>query len=711
MADDTQQEMQVDEADDGEKSTRTDRDAELSKRKGIREQVTKLGKLVEKGFENQRQRAEANLDHWDAYNGKLSDRQFYNGTSQLFLPFTHDALEARKTRFANQLFPQNGRYVEVTTEDGEIPHATMAILEHYVRRLKLKSQVVEPLILDGDCEGHYHIYVGWEENTRHVTRRVEKAVEVDDMEVPSDVAEPVEDMEDEEIVDAYPTVEVLSDNDVVVLPSTARDIEHALAIGGSVAVIRRWSKEEIKRRADKGEIDKKQADMLGKAMTRREVAERSNTAKANANAAGIKLDGGNKTAVIYEIWTNLKVDGSYRLCRVLWAGEEFTLSVKRCPYWCDEVPIISAPQDKVAGVFKGRAPVSDVLDLQIFANDTINEAADSAHFSALPIIMTDPAKNPRVESLVLGPAAIWKTSPNDTQFAKFPEMWKDGLERAMTIRGQIFQTLGVNPAMIPGTTGGKSKRNQAEIAQEQQVDILTTAAAVTVLEETILTPLLTRFLEYDHQFRDKAIMVRAFGDVGRKAVMQEIEPIQINRRYEFRWFGVEAARNAAQMQQQIAGINVLRGIPPQMYPGYKLNLAPVIVQMMEGLFGPRIAPLVFTEEQAMSVDPAIENEMLEHGFDVPIHPPDDDMAHIQAHMQLMKEGDLHGTIRKHIGKHIQAVQMKAAAQQNAVKGPAAAGAGPRPGGQPSGPQSQTGAPGQIPVDQLNAAGAPQMPRK
>lgn len=689
----------------------TDRAAELSKRKDIREQVLKIGKAVEKGFENQRDRSETNLDHWDAYNGKLSDRQFYNGTSQLFLPFTHDALEARKTRFANQLFPQNGRYVEVVTEDGEVPHATMAMLEHYVRRLRLKSQVVEPLILNGDMEGHYSLYVGWEENTRTVTRRVMRPVEVEGMEVPDDISEPVEDMEDEEIVDAYPVVEVISDNDVCILPATARDVEHALSIGGSVSIIRRWSKEEIKRRAARGDLDKAQVESLTTAMSRKEQAERHNTSKAQASAAGIKLDGGSNTVVVYEIWAILKVKGEYRLCCIYWAGEQFTLSVKRSPYWCDLCPLISAPQDKVSGLFKGRAPVGDVLDLQIFANDTINEAADSAHFSALPIIMSDPAKNPRIESMVLAPAAIWKTSPNDTQFAKFPEMWKDGLERAMTIRGQIFQTLGVNPAMIPGTTGGKSKRNQAEIAQEQQVDILTTAAAVTVLEENVLTPLLTRFLEYDHQFRDKSMMVRAFGEVGRKAIMQEVEPIQINRRYEFRWFGVEAARNAAQMQQQIAGINVLRGIPPQMYPGYKLNLAPMIVQMAEGLFGPRLAPLVFVEEVAMSVDPATENEMLEHGFDAPTHPPDDDMAHIQVHMQALAQGDPHGTIRKHMSKHMQAMQLKAAASQNAVSGPAAAGQGPRPGGQPSGPQSQTGAPGQIPVDQLNAAGAPQMPRK
>ena len=246
--------------------------------------------------------------------------------------------------------------------------------------------------------------------------------------------------------------------------------------------------------------------------------------------------------------------------------------------------------------------------------------------------------------------------------------------------------------------------------------MLTTAEAVSVLEENILSPLLTRIVEYDHQFRDKAMLVRSFGEVGRKAIMEEIEPTQIDRRFEFKWLGVEAAKNAARMQQQIAGINVLRGIQPQMYPGYKLNLAPVLVQMVENLFGPRLAPLVFTEETELSVDPNIENTMMEHGFDAPIHPADDDMAHMQAHMQAMQATqDLHGTIRKHLTRHQQQMQHKAMAQQHQVSGtpqqPGGAPGMPQPGGQPSGPQSQPGAPGQIPPDQMARAGAPQMARK
>jgi hypothetical protein len=95
----------------------------------------------------------------------------------------------------------------------------------------------------------------------------------------------------------------------------------------------------------------------------------------------------------------------------------------------------------------------------------------------MPIVMTDPEKNPKVSSMVLGLAAVWETSPNDTQFAEFPELWENAMAARQACQAQIFQTLGVNPAMIPQGHRRRHKRNQAEIANEQQVDLLTTADA------------------------------------------------------------------------------------------------------------------------------------------------------------------------------------------------------------------------------------------
>lgn len=700
---------------------RYDRDEELSTKPGFKKKLLDIFKDVDQGFTDQNTRADDILDYWDVYNCQLGERQFYNGNSQIFVPIVTNAIEARKTRFVNQMFPQSGRYVEVTSTDESMPYATMALAEHYVRQTKLRTEVMPALMVNGDVEGQYTLYVGWEERTRHVVSRETRGIEVGGLE--HRALGEVEDIKTEEVSAAGPYVEVISDCDFIVLPVTAKSIPAALEAGGSVTVIRRWTKAKVRRMMDDGDIDEAAGETLLEGMsTKKNDPGRPDTGKENAAAAGIKTGAGSKYAQVYETWTKLKVNGEMRLCRAYYGGSDQVLGCKLNPYWCDEAPILSCPVKKIAGVFKGLSQVSRVIDTQIDANDAANEWADTAHFSAMPIVMTDPEKNPNVGTMILGLAAIWKTSPKDTQFAQFPDMTQQAMARIGAATNLIFQTLGVNPAMIPQSTGGKNKRNQAEIAAEQQVDLLTTADAVTTLEEGILTPLIQRFIAYDHQFRSDPVLVKQYGEMGMRAIMEEVPPQQYDHRYEYRWFGVEAARNAQQIQQQIAALNVLKGIPPQMYQGYRLNAVPVITQIVENAFGPRLAPLVFEDtKMQLSVQPETENMLLEQGFDAMVHPMDDDMAHIQSHMQAMQMtgGDPHGTFRAHIIRHQMQMQEKAQAEQKQLQGlpgspggaaPGVAGT-PRPGAQPAMPRQLKGPEGGIPQDQMPRAGSVPMPRK
>ena len=690
---------------------KTKRDEELSGRARTREKFLKILNDVEKGVQDQQTRSDDIKDAWDAYDCILSDKQFYDGNSQVFISLIADAVDARQTRFTNQLFPQSQRYVEVTTEDADIPHATMALLEHYVRRTKIRTEIVPPLFVAGDIEGQYSVYVDWKKNTRHIVHKVKKPIMVDGLEHP-ELGE-VEDIEEEVVEEGCPDVEVILDADLIVLPATAASIDDAIDQGGSVTVVRRWRKSKLTQMIKEGHIVKDVGEALIKAMDKEGKGQNPDTSKRLAEHAGVKAKG--DYALVFEVWTKMEVDGDWRLCRGYGGGEDRVLGIKVCPYWCDRVPVLSVPVNKKAKVVKGIAPVRKSLDLQYLANDYLNEGADTGHFSAMPIIMTDPEKNPRVSSMVLGLGSVWETSPQDTQFAKFPEMWRDALGRVEAIKNQIFQSLGVNPSMIPQSSGRPgAKRNQAEIAMEQQVDILTTADAVTTIEEGILTPMLQRFAEYDHQFRDDPMTIRMFGEMGQKAIMQDVEPIAMNRKLEFRWYGVEAARNAAQLQQQMGLLNILKEIPPQMYQGYRIDMGPMIAQAVVNQFGPRLAPLTFISiKDDLGVDPMLENEMMEYGHDVPTHPADNDAEHLQAHQQLMAAGDPHGVIRVHMQKHMMQMamktQMQAAQGQGGPQG--GGGGGPQPGASPGMPHAVKGPPGQIHADRMPAAGAVGMPRK
>ena len=703
-----------------EVAKKTKRDDELGKKPKIRDHLLKLYKDIETAFVDQNERSDDILDYWDCYNCQLGPRQFYDGNSKIFVPIVKNAIDARKTRFVNQIFPQSGRYVEVTTSDIDLPEEQMSLGEHYIRKCKLRTEIMPSLCVAGDVEGQYSLYVTWEEREKHVARRVDKAFESGGLQF--DEIGKSEDMEEEVITDAGPKTEVINDNDIMVLPVTADSITEALSYGGSVTIIRRWTKAKIKQMRDDEEIEEEAADALTKEMmSKKDMLSNRDTPKKMADAAGVKMGPGDKYALVYETWTNIKVEGDWRLCRAFFGGDHMVLGCKLNPYWHDECPLLSTPVKKVAGSFKGRAPIADVIDIQVLANDAANEGADTAHFSAMPIIMTDPEKNPKVGTMVLGLAAVWETSPKDTSFAQFPPLWEAAEARIRSCTEIIFQTLSVNPAMIAQNTGLKNKRNQAEIATEQQVDILTTADSVTVLEEGILTPWLQMVMALDHQFRDRVVTIKQYGEMGVKANMQEIPPIQMNHRFEYRWFGVEQARNAQQIQQQIAMTNVIKGIPPQMLPGYRLNLTPLVTRLCDNTFGHRLAPQVFEKIQGVTFPAEMENQLMLQGFETPVHPDDDDQQHMMEHMQAAQQGDFHGHIRTHIMMHQQQMQAKAQAAQAAQNpqglpgspggaGPGAAGA-PKPGGQVQGPRLIKQAPGAIPQDQMPRAGAVSMPRR
>lgn len=703
-------EMIAETAPEPKRAKKRDRDAQLAGLKEVRDQALRHYESATKGFEDQTDRASDTSDYWDIYNCQLGSKQFYNGTSKVFVPIVHAAIEARKTRFINQLFPQSERFAECTAVDGKIPHEQIALLDNYVKLSKLKTDVVPALLRNGDVEGQYTVVVGWDELERHVTQLVNRRAVIDEKTGEEDPDEEFLDVEEDEIDDSRPVVEVIADQDLCVVPATCDSLHEAIQSGGSVTVARRWTRAKIETLRDKGEIDKAAADALLNRMTEESDTSKDKSAKA-LMAAGVRKDARGTYALVYETWARLKVDKTTRLCQMLFGGDDLVLSVKRNPHWSDRLPVLSVPVKKIQGSFKGQSLVKPVADLQYVANDATNEAMDNLHYALSPIVMTDPEKNPRLGSMVLAQAAVWQTNPNDTQFAKFPQVFTEALQVVATCESKVMNILSVNSAMMNASSPYR-KPTQAEVAQDQQVDILTTADAVSIVEEGILTPLMQMFVELDIQHRDKDTLIPQYGNMGVQAELKRIAPIQIDRGYQFRWYGVEAGRTVQQVQQQIAMINVVRGVPPELFQGYELDLRPALVQLMENAFGPRLAPLTFKDMRSqLSLNPELENELLSEGVEMPTHPLDDHALHMRAHVkEIQTTKDPHGTLRVHLVQHQKQMAEMAAARAQQGGAPGGPGAGsPRMGAQPDMVRNVQNPPGAVPVDNMMDPGA--MPRR
>ena len=693
----------------------------------IDEQLVKLYERARKAFEDQKERADDLADYWDIYNCKINEHQFYAGDSKVFVPLVNAAIQARKTRFVNQIFPQSKRHVEAITTDGTIPDSLLSLAEHYISSTRLRTEIMPALCVNGDVEGSYHLSLSWRSFRRTIKKRVRSPINPQ-----SGATQPQgkdEAIVTEEVLDGRPEIEVLHDSDIVIFPASADSIEDALERGGGVAIIRRYSKAEIERLKDEGVFDKEAGEDLIESLedVRQKIPEK-NIKKQLTDNLGIKLGKGEPLEV-YEVWTKLKLEDedkssmkrgeksktSRKLCQTFIKSDGVPLGCRESIYWNSKVPILSCPVVKTAGVFKGDSRVKFCADMQYKANDAVNIAMDSAMYSLMPIVMTDPNDNPRVASMIMSMAAIWECNPNSTKVIQFPDLWEKGFAIAASAKDTILQILSVTPATI--TQGAsKKKPTQADIANEQMVDILTTADAVTTLEEGILTPLLQWFIALDYQFRDRELTIKKYGPLGVEAQMEEVEPLQLNERVEFRWLGVEAARNAQQIQQQIAAMNILRGVPPQFYEGYTLTLQPAIAQLIESTFGPRLSRQIFRPSALTQSLPAEqENLMLMEGFQVHVSPLDNDQEHLQSHLNFLKTGgpiaDSHATLRAHIQEHMVSLQKKQMAAapggQPGTPGgqqgrgmPGQPRQGAMPGRLPTGTQSP---PGAIPADQMNPA--------
>ncbi len=714
------------EEDAGKGPTDRDRDLLGGRSRKIIDKLDKIFDDVFRGFEDQKRRADDQARYWEAYDCVLNECQYYSGIAEIFFPIIHDAVNARVTRFTNQMFPQGGRAIEQTSGGTSLPDL-VGLLEHYLRSSFFETNVMKPLCRQGDIEGQYNLYVDWAEVERQLVSRETHGPMVDDgaggqVEAPGDE---IEDIKEETVVEGRPVFEVLHDCDVLVMPQTSDSIDEALANGGSATICRRWTKTKIDQMAEGGQITKKAARELKDAMARMERGE-ANQEKKLLEHVGIDAKG--QEATVWETWTMLPLDaeGAYsedgrpRLCRVFFGPSKTALGCKRNPYWNDRCPLISAPVEKVAGVFKGNSMIAHVASLQYEANDAVNEGADAATLSAGPIIRQSPtATGP----LVLAIGAIWKANAGEIEMMSFPDLTPRAVTRVQMALQAIFQSLGVNPSMLPQQTRA-GKPNQAQVAQEQAVDLLTTAEGVKVLTQQIATPVLAWMVDLDYQVRDTEITVRQFGDMGRQAELEQVAPLQNRAGFSFLWRGAEQVKMMAMMQQQgTALLNIARTMRPElMAEGMQLRIAPAFQAAFQSVFGAYLGSQTLVDQRhQLTVPQAEENEWLGEGFEVPVHPLDNDIEHLKELIPWMQaSGDPHGTGRVHAQAHFTSMQMKNAAsmqrQQAAHGGGPQQGGGaqpglPQPGATPGQPHAMKRPPGAMHPDQAAGGGVVQMPRR
>jgi hypothetical protein len=676
----------------------------------------KLYDRLKKQYDNQQERADDIAEFWNIYNAIPDTNQQYSGNSQCYVPAVRDCVNARAKRTLKQLFPSKTRHVEAVGASDETPYAQLALLEHDIRATRLK-EVVRSDLVAGDVTGQWNLYIDWTKSYRRITELIKRnpALETaDGEETPLvDPGEEEDATEESDVVEEGPEIVDFADEDLAVIPPTCNDIEKSEA-----SCIRlRMSKAKVEMLVDEGVFELEENETVEELWKTLEGASKDTSMskqtppKNRANDAGVKTDGTFKYLLCYEAHTELEFDEDEgkvkRLAYVYYGSGTRILGIVKAPQWGGKRPIVSAPADRITGSFKGRSKIEPVKFLQWNLNDYWNMGQDSAMYSLLPIWAIDPLANPTWSSMVMGLAAIWPVDPNKVKPLTSPQLYKDSIQLCEAIKLQIRESMDVNELMLGRMPQGR-KNNQLmqQMQQDQMTNIMDNAERY---EEVILTPIAERLFEYERQFRTTDLLVVTRGEIGVKAKMTEVNPQQFDERFRFQWCGTAIVQGQQMMQQQIAFMNVLRGVPPQQLNGRKLDVTPILELQVEKLFGPELAPRILIDERNLyTVDPNIENEMMHNNLPVQIHEADDDAQHLQVHMSGARlTGDTQGKYRAHIAAHTMAMQAKMQKQMGQQQGqPGAPGAGPpgmagspRVGGQPSGPKTVQGPPGLPGADQ------------
>ncbi|MCA8382521.1 hypothetical protein LGN22_26810 [Burkholderia cenocepacia] len=674
--------------------------------------AAKLYPKLSKCYENKQEQMDRCEEYWSIFNAQPDENQQYSGNSQCYIPAVRNAIKARVKRTIAQLFPVNHKHVGATGPDGNIPFAQISLLEHYIRSTHLK-EVVRADLIAGDVTGQWNLYIDWSRTQRRVRELIKKPPILEDHELGGEVEDLAADddewdweEETKEVTTEGPDIVPFATEDLAVYPPTAGSVEKATA----TCLRLRLDIDAVQQFIDEGVFvghdAKELVENLGKPSAGRD---KYVPPKRRTGDAGIRTEGTYKYALIYEAHTNLDLGNGKEPCFVYFAGQDVILGIIRNPFWSGKRPIISAPIEKITGSFFGVSNIEPVKFLQWNLNDYWNMGQDSAQYSLLPITMVDPLSNPNYQSMVVGLAAVWLTDPNKTKFANFPAIYKDAIPLCENLKAQINESMDVNDSMMGKMpTGRKNQAQMAAMAQQQESNIIDNAKRY---EDEVLNPLLEWMFELDRQFRTKELTVEVLGEVGGRANLQDIPVQAFGERYFFRWCGTSYQQNLQRMQQMIAWMNVLRGIPPQQLDGRRLNIGPILEYGTEQIFGPEVAPRILIDERNMfHLDPQDENLMMHNGLPAEIHQADDDRAHIAAHLQAAQlTGDPQGLFRAHVQQHQQAMQAKLQAQQAPKPpqgqpgvpggaGPGVAGT-PRAGAQPGQPRPQ-GPPGMIHQDQI-----------
>lgn len=348
---------------------------------------------------------------------------------------------------------------------------------------------------------------------------------------------------------------------------------------------------------------------------------------------------------------DLKGDGEKVPVQFFIANNHMPVAIRRNPYWHQVSPYLYGRYLKApAFSFYGHSLAERLRSPQYMINDAINQTMDSMNFALSPVAVIDPAFAGDINSFKVFPGAKWFGSPQGIDFKVFPDVSGVGLQAANEMRAVIQQFSDLNPSVAPQLSGKVRTATGAQALTSelsaQQLEMIRDDEAQVLVPLCRMTHILLQ------QFQQESYFIKVQGPKG-DWFSKEVNPEDIVGQVDFLWKGATYAEQTAVKTQQLLAFFdkaiQIESIMPGMF-----DVPALTRKITKEAFNLDLEDVFVEDKQKFTIDPVIENKILDAGKEAKVHPGDVFEEHMQAHVQGFEEASddiAKAMYIKHINDH------------------------------------------------------------
>lgn len=632
--------------------------------------LTIFGQITRRRMDERVDLEEKWLEFFRMWNVEKDDNSGYNGRSNLYIPEVRKNVEAQARQLTEAAFP-NDDYLSCTPLQGTFKGADLQLemRKFQIRQAKLKTQF-HSYARQRCLYGTSPVFVPWRNNTRKIwmSRKSGKKITA----VRSDV-------------------EIFNGPDFIphdlmrwyALDPLSRDFQEAGCFYNSLV-----DKEELQKRDKAGklfgyrDLISKAADALSSSELERfiEKVESSGLVLEKSGYAGdvdlSQTKGQDNKMLCTQIFAIMELpeglmDDEDKNLPVPVIIEMYNSGhiglVKRNPFFHQQAPyvcgryIIPGPEQ-----FYGQGIPWAIQFMQHEINSKADQAMDSATLALNPIAFIDPAMAGNMLEFPVEPGAVWQVSPQGVKLSSIPDTTQTGYNAIAMLRAQMADYSDRSPA-LPQQLQGKSRTaTQSDIVSSAlNVD---TKSFASLDEEMVLEPAMEMWESLtDQNIQDKQIILVSGGDF-KKAKQVLVRKNQLLGRYTYQWNAASLTQNRQILARQlIDAMKVYGTLPPQIQAQTKFRMDMAFRALIrEGMNLPDVERY-FGEAGQESTDVETEYEMLKEGLEISVSPGDNDLEHMKAHDEKLKDGKLDEDQKAILMAHIAEHQAQMEAKQKAIE--------------------------------------------